>query len=116
MVHHPGAGLDDLYGALEVPVHRQLREAPWNEIDWPLPNREAVIHQHDRVLIQRVVQIGPDVETVDPDAENLSDAEVEVVQSFAVYLARGDHVDRDAVVSSGPGRQRAVERGVLRCK
>src|SRR5258707_831520 len=109
MVHHPGAGPDNLYGALEVPVHRQLREATWNEIDWPLPDRESVIHRHDRVLIQRVVQIGPDVETVYPDAENLSDAEVEVVQSLAVNLARGDHIDLDGTACCG---RRAAERVV----
>src|SRR5204863_4716303 len=79
---------------LEIPTCAELHEPRLNDGDRPLPGgAERVVLDENRVRVERVVQIDVQVHAAATDADDLREAEVELIQPVSVHRAWLDQID-----------------------
>src|SRR5437870_5434361 len=100
---------------LEIPTSAEFHEPRLNHGDRPLPGgAERVVLHENRARVERVVQIDVQVHAAATDADDLREAEVELIQPVSVHRAWLDQIDVGLPQRKRPaeGRDRADVDGV----
>src|SRR2546422_3320973 len=93
--------------SLEIPTGAEFYESRLNDGDWPLPGgAERVVLDENRVRVERVVQVDVQVHAAATNADDLREAEVELIQSVSIQRTRRDQIDVGL-----PQRERPAKRG-----
>src|SRR5881296_3852305 len=92
---------------LEIPTGAELHESRLNDGDRSLPGgAERVVLDENRVRVERVVQVDVQIHAAATDADDLREAEVELIQPVSVHRTRLDQIDVGL-----PQRERPAKRG-----
>src|SRR3989449_7552675 len=93
--------------SLEIPTGAEFHESRLNDGDRPLPGgAERVVLDENRVRVERVVQVDVQVHAAATNADDLREAEVELIQSVSIQRTRLDQIDVGL-----PQRERPPEQG-----
>src|SRR2546425_10569241 len=105
----PRAGISWRFAhtTLEIPTGAEFHESRLNDGDRPLPGgAERVVLDENRVRVERVVQVDVQVHAAATNADDLREAEVELIQSVSIQRTRLDQIDVGL-----PQRERPAKRG-----
>src|SRR5262245_19377340 len=80
--------------SLEIPTGAEFHESRLDDGDRPLPSgAECVVLDKNRVRVERVVQVDVQVHAAATDADDLREAQIELIQSVSVQRTRLDQID-----------------------